>query len=135
MTFEERELADPGELGALLKNDTKHWVDVCGLGDADILRAIGEILGMHRLVLEDVVNVPQRPKVEPYDEHRLMVTRMVRLRSESEIDAERVSILVGKDYVVTFQERKGDLFDPHPSTQGKGRDSNVGCGLSRLCIA
>ena len=53
------------------------WINVDGLGDADVIHELGEMFGLHRLALEDVVNVHQRPKVEDYDDHLFIVARMV----------------------------------------------------------
>jgi len=125
----EHEHVEADEVKRFLQSDTRIWIDVKGLGDEKILRTIGEALALHPLALEDIVNVPQRPKVEPYDQHLLIVTRMVSLKANQEINAEQVSILVGKNYVATFQERPGDLFDPIRTRlrQGKGPIRRLGC--------
>ncbi len=85
------------------------WIDVAGVGDAGVLQEIGEIFGLHGLALEDVINVHQRPKIEEYPEHTFIVMQM------SEIDddfiPEQFSIFLGKDYVLSFQEKPGDCFD------------------------
>jgi len=86
------------------------WVNVDGLGDAGTLYEIGEIFGLHSLALEDVVHVPQRPKVEEYDDHLFIVTRMV--KSSTDAVTEQLGIFVGKDYLITFQQFPGDCLDP-----------------------
>lgn len=108
----EKQVTDLGELDAFLRRPTVTWVDVRGLGDEATLRRIGEIFSLHPLALESVVNVPQRPKVETYDAHLLIITRMVTLKNGAALDPEQVSIFVGRNYVLTFQERSGDVFDP-----------------------
>jgi magnesium transporter len=86
------------------------WVNVDGL-DPDVLRKLGERFGLHPLALEDAMNVPQRPKVERYDDHYFIVLRMVRCAPD--IEDEQVSIFFGGSWVVTVQERPGgDVFDP-----------------------
>jgi len=65
--FEERELAAPGDIAPYMEKDSVTWLDVQGLGDEAVLRALGEIFSIHPLALEDVVNVPQRPKAEQYN--------------------------------------------------------------------
>jgi len=87
------------------------WIDVQGLGD-EALRSLGDRFGMHALALEDVVNAPQRPKIEDYPEQLLIVTRMARLTAAGELDAEQVSLVIGPGYVLSFQERYGDVLDP-----------------------
>lgn len=88
------------------------WIDIQGFGDKSLMQRIGELFGFHRLLLGDVVNVPQRPKADDYDDHLLLIVRMVHGWSEGVVDSEQVSIVVGKGYVLTFQERYGDVFDP-----------------------
>ena len=92
--------------------DSVLWVDVQGLGDEDVIRQIAERFGLHSLVIEDIVNTPQRPKAEKYDEHLLLITRMVRLDANSQIVLEQVSIVLGANYVLTFQQHYGDVLDP-----------------------
>jgi len=87
------------------------WVNVDGLGDADTLRAIGEIFGLHALALEDVANANQRPKLEDYPDHIFVVVRMPRT-VEEEFGTEQLSLFFGEGYVLTFQERPGDCFEP-----------------------
>lgn len=108
---DETEVSDLQGLAAYASTSSTTWIDVQGLGDEQILRDIGEIFSFHPLLLEDVVNVPQRPKVEPYPEQLLLVGRMVRMTGQ-EVDREQISICLGEHYVVTFQERYGDVFDP-----------------------
>lgn len=77
------------------------------------MRGLGDLFGLHPLALEDAVNVPQRPKSERYDHYYLYITRMTMLRSAAdELDTEQVSIFIGRNYVLTLQERYGDVFDP-----------------------
>ena len=88
------------------------WIDVQGMGDETIIRELGELFSIHMLALESIVNVPQRPKTEAFDNHQLFISRMVSLGEQNLLDVEQVSILLGKNYVLTFQERFGDVLDP-----------------------
>lgn len=107
----ERGSADVRDLPALRERLPLVWVNVDGLGDAAILQKLGEMFGLHRLALEDVVHVHQRAKAERYGEHVFFVARM--LLAEEECDSEQVSFFVGPNFVLTFQERAGgDRFDP-----------------------
>lgn len=86
------------------------WVDVRGLGDLSMIQEIGNLFNIHGLALEDVVNVHQRPKAEEYEDHIFIVTRM---HVEERLpQSEQISLFLGKDYVLTFQEHAGDCFDP-----------------------
>jgi magnesium transporter len=73
---------------------------------------MGEIFALHPLALEDLVNVPQRPKVEQYEEHLLLITRMVRLKGSFELHTEQVSLVLGPSWVLSIQEHYGDVLDP-----------------------
>ena len=109
------------------------WLDVSGLSDPSVVRAIGERFGFHTLALEDVLNVPQRPKVEWYENHLLVVLREIRHPQPGE----QVSFFLGDRVVVSFQERPGDGFDPvrERLRQGKGRIRSEGADflLYALC--
>ncbi len=109
--LEEREDVKVSELTGLLESNMTCWIDVQGLGDEGMLRDIAAQFELHPLALEAVVNVPQRPKVETYDKHTLCITRMV-MPNDIGMRPEQVSIFVGENYVLTFQERSGDVFDP-----------------------
>ncbi len=88
------------------------WIDVQGFGDKQLFHDIGKIFKLHPLMLEDIVNVPQRPKTEPYGDQLLVIVRMVLANNGLTIETEQVSIVLGSNYVLTFQERYGDVFDP-----------------------
>jgi magnesium transporter len=105
----EQDIDDPAALTDLMRQWPLVWVNVNGLGDADLLRRLGEMFGLHRLALEDVVNVHQRAKVEPYEDQLFMVARMAHLQGH--LRTEQVSFFVGEKYVLTFQEQAGDHFD------------------------
>lgn len=87
------------------------WIDVEGLGDAAVINRLGETFGLHRLALEDVVNVHQRAKVEDYGDHLFIVARMVDVSKR--LQTEQICFFVGEKYVLTLQEGKpGDCLDP-----------------------
>ena len=109
--LEEHDIVAVAELKDLLEENTVCWIDVQGLGDEKVLRELADLFSIHLLALEDVVNVPQRPKIERFEQHTLCITRMALLRDEG-IEPEQVSLFVGPNYVLTFQERSGDVFDP-----------------------
>ncbi|MBW4420679.1 MAG: magnesium/cobalt transporter CorA [Myxacorys californica WJT36-NPBG1] len=95
----------PEECAPYLDSESVSWVDVKGLGSEDVLQRIGKVFGLHPLVLEDVVNVPQRPKVEEYDDQLLIIARMVMPnRSGSSFHQEQVSLILSQHYVLTVQE-------------------------------
>lgn len=106
--LEERPLR-PEEIASLSAPDHGVlWLDICGLSDPGVVRAVGERFGFHPLALEDVLNVPQRPKVERYEGHLLVTLREIRHPDPPE----QVSLFLCNRVVVSFQERPGDAFDP-----------------------
>ncbi|MDN2579643.1 magnesium/cobalt transporter CorA [Aquibium sp. ELW1220] len=98
------------QVRAALGSRKRVWVDVTGLADLDLLGAIGELFSLDPLALEDIANTNQRPKVDTYENHALIVVHMfdgVNVRSK-----EQFSILFDERHVVTFQERPGDCLEP-----------------------
>lgn len=108
------QVSTPEECVPYLDSESVSWVDVQGLGSEDVLQRLGKVFGLHPLALEDVVNVPQRPKVEEYDDQLLVITRMVMPRRRGEgCVMEQVSFLLGKHYLLTVQEEpERDTFYP-----------------------
>jgi magnesium transporter len=108
----EREITDPSEITQCTLDNTISWIDIEGLHDVPLIQKVGESLNLHPLVMEDVLNIDQRAKMEQYEEYVYIVLKMFHLNKETtEITPEQVSIILGKNYVVTFQEGiRGDTF-------------------------
>ncbi len=109
---EETEIHDVEELARYVDSDSVTWIDVHGMGDETLIRRIGDIFALHALALEDAVNVPQRPKTELYERCNLYITRMTRLGDGANVEVEQLSIFLGSGWVLTLQEKAGDIFDP-----------------------
>ncbi|MBW4552139.1 MAG: magnesium/cobalt transporter CorA [Aphanocapsa sp. GSE-SYN-MK-11-07L] len=107
-------LETPEECIPYLDTESISWIDVQGLGDEDVLNRLGNVFQLHPLMLEDVVNVPQRPKVEDYEDQLLMITHMVTPNYESSsFINEQVSFILGRHYLLTVQEEpQRDCFAP-----------------------
>ncbi|MEB3231961.1 MAG: magnesium/cobalt transporter CorA [Leptolyngbyaceae bacterium] len=105
-------IKEPEECQEHLDTESVSWVDVQGLGSEDILKRLGAVFNLHPLVLEDVVNVPQRPKVEDYHRHLLIITRMVTPTDDEQgFTSEQVSFILGPYYLLTVQEEsQSDTF-------------------------
>src|SRR3954468_4654457 len=86
------------------------WLDCVGLANVELISEIGRIFGLHPLALEDTVNTGQRPKIDLYEDHAFVVLSMIDDTSLNRY--EQVAIFFGENFVVTFQERPGDPFDP-----------------------
>jgi magnesium transporter len=122
---EELELA-PEEVAGIRGKWPVVWVDVGGVGHAESVEAIGEAFGLHRLAMEDVMNVHQRPKVEEYASYLFAVARMASLGER--VDTEQISMFLGPGWVITFQEAPGDCWEPvrERLRLGKGRIRSAG---------
>ena len=109
-----QELNQPEECLPHLDTESVSWVDVKGLGSEDVLQRLGNVFELHPLVLEDVVNVPQRPKIEEHGDQLLIIARMVTLREDGEtFESEQVSLILGAHYLLTVQEEpRYDCFGP-----------------------
>ncbi|HUU55583.1 MAG TPA: magnesium/cobalt transporter CorA [Armatimonadota bacterium] len=91
---------------------TVTWINITGLHDVDLLQQIGDCYGIHPLVLEDILNTQQRPKIEDFDDYLFVVLKMIDLDPETkEITAEQITFIVGDNFVLSFQEAPGDVFE------------------------
>lgn len=103
-------------LAEVLKNRKEEcitWLDITGLHDTENIASVGTVFGIHPLTLKDIINTGQRPKVEEFDQYISIVVKMMRLEpSDEKIHSEQLAIVMGNDYLITFQERPGDVFDP-----------------------
>ncbi|HVX12017.1 MAG TPA: magnesium/cobalt transporter CorA [Pirellulales bacterium] len=107
--FVEKRLAAPQDVLELLRDWPITWLNVAGLGNADVLNELGKIFGLHPLALEDVTHLHQRAKVEQYGEQLFIVARMP--RRDEDFETEQLSLFVGKNYLLTFIEDPGDCFE------------------------
>jgi magnesium transporter len=111
--FEEREVKKIEECFLFREKPTVTWMNVDGLHQVEILEKLGECYGLHPLVLEDILNTDQRPKMEDYGEYIYIVLRDLDYSDKSnEIETEQIILIVGSNFVFSFQEREGDTFDP-----------------------
>jgi magnesium transporter len=105
------------------------WINIDGLHQVDIIEKIGTHLGIHPLTMEDILNTGERPKLDEFEDHAFIILKMLyHGKIKNEITAEQVSMILGKNYVVTFQETIGDVFDPirERLKGGKGRMRKMG---------
>jgi len=98
--------------GAVSTGQTS-WVNVDGVHRVEAIQRIGHDFSLHPLAIEDIVHTGQRPKLEDYETHLFIVLRMLQWNDDrQEIDDEQVSMVLGDSWVLSFQERQGDVFDP-----------------------
>jgi len=111
--FQEKEIKTIEECFLFKDKPTVTWINIDGLHQVEILEKLGECYGLHPLVLEDILNTDQRPKMEDYGEYLYIVLRMFNYNDKSsEIESEQISLVLGPNFVFSFQEREGDTFNP-----------------------
>ncbi|MBU0533866.1 MAG: magnesium/cobalt transporter CorA [Candidatus Omnitrophica bacterium] len=111
-TFEEKEVKTIEEAFPYRDKPTVTWINIDGIHNLDLMRKVGEHFNLHSLILEDIVNTFQRPKIEDFQDHIFIVLKMLYQDGEnSEIKEEQVSIIFGSNFVISFQEAEGDIFN------------------------
>lgn len=124
------------QLDQFIKKDAVNWLNVSGLHQPEIIEQIGDQFGIHSLVLEDIMNTEQRSKVEIYDDYIFIVVKMMRYDDKNEeLDVEQLSIILGENYVITFQEKEGDVFDRLRENMKKGKGKLRKKGADYLAYA
>jgi len=122
--FEEKRLQSMEEFISSRAENKITWLNIDGLHDVGVIETIGKQFNIHPLVLEDILNTEKRPLIEDYGDYIYMVAKMLSYDDEENIvKAEQVSVVLGNNYVVTFQESVGDVFNSvrERLRQGKGR--------------
>jgi magnesium transporter len=111
--FEEKKMDDPYE--DLSEKDFKgvSWLNVSGIHEVETIEKIGINLDLHPLIIEDILNTSHRPKQEDLGHYLFIVLKMLYYdKTEQEVKSEHVSFILGANFVVTFQEQEGDVFNP-----------------------
>lgn len=127
--FEEKEAKTIEECFPFKDKPTTTWINIDGLHQVDIIEKIGKEFDFHPLLLEDILNTEQRPKIEDFETHIYIVLKMLYYDDKTnEITSEQISIIFGHNFVISFQEKEGDIFDPirERIRTGKGRTRKMG---------
>ena len=99
-----------------LQSESRTWIQVQGLHDVDKLQHVWDYFELHPLIQEDIVNMSQRPKIEIYDDAVFIVMRMItqegKENGSESLEAEQISIVLGENYVLSFQESDNPVFEP-----------------------
>jgi magnesium transporter len=110
---EERKVGAIEECFPYRDTETVTWINIDGLANTEVIEKIGRHFSIHPLILEDLLNTDQRPKMEDLEDYLYLNLKMLMLPEGSrEIKVEHVSLIVGKNYLISFQEGIGDVFDP-----------------------
>ena len=111
--MEEKEVKEIDEALPSKEKTGITWMNIDGLQKINIIEEIGKHFNLHPLVLEDIVNTEQRPKMEDYVDYLFLVIKMLQFNEDdNEVKSEQVSLILGSNWVVSFQENQGDVFDP-----------------------
>ncbi|WP_422859568.1 magnesium/cobalt transporter CorA [Flagellimonas sp. S174] len=107
------------------------WLNIVGIHDVTVIAHVGAKFDLHSLLQEDILNTAQRPKFEEFDNHLFLVVKMLHFDSKEElITAEQLSLVIGKNLLISFQEVSQDVFDPirerllRPTTKIRNRSSD-----------
>jgi magnesium transporter len=110
--FQEKETEILDECFLFKDRPTVTWINIDGIHQTEVLEKLGECYGFHPLVLEDILNTDQRPKLEDYDDYLYIILKMLYFNDKTNgITTEQISFIVGHNFVISFQEGiEGDVF-------------------------
>lgn len=127
--FQEKRIETVDESFPSKDESSVTWINIAGLHDLNVIEKVGKHFDLHPLILEDIVNTGQRPKMEDYEGYLFAVLKMLRYdQKEDQVNAEQVGLVVGPNYLLSFQESPEDVFDPvrERLRKGKGRIRKAG---------
>ncbi|MDP3111505.1 MAG: magnesium/cobalt transporter CorA [Thermodesulfovibrionales bacterium] len=129
-SFQEKVIAEIQECFTFKDKPTVTWINVDGIHKVEIPEKLGECYGFHPLIIEDILNSDQRPKIEDFGDYIYIVLKMLNLDSRTNsIISEQVSLILGPNFVISFQEgHEGDVFNPvrERLRAGKGKIRKMG---------
>ncbi len=111
------------------------WINVNGLGNSEDIITLGNHFELHPLIQEDIVTTNQRPKIDEYEDYLFIVFKMLHYNENEQLTNEHVSMVMGKDYVVTFQESEGDVLGELRDRLEHGKGRIRGSGADYLMFA
>jgi magnesium transporter len=111
--FQEKETKAVQECLPFKDKPTVTWINIDGVHQLEIIEKVGKHFHLHPLILEDIVNTEQRPKMEDFGDHLFVMLKMLYHNEKDDaIKAEHISLILGSGFVISFQEREGDVFSP-----------------------
>jgi magnesium transporter len=110
--FREQEVNSIEEANSFRNKSSVTWLNIDGVHQPEVIEQVGKSFDIHPLVLEDIASTGQRPKMEDFNQYFFVVLRMLRFdEKEGQTKTEQISMILGSDFVISFQEREGDVFD------------------------
>lgn len=111
--LDERSVSDLREAMPAANATHCTWINIYGLHDVELIRQAGQLFGIHPLALQDVLDTDQRPEFNDMGDWLFLLVKMLRLNAKGDaVISEQLGIVLGRNYLLTFQERKGDVFEP-----------------------
>ena len=136
MRLTDKELSDIKDGSHFRDTNTVTWININGLHDTQKIQAVGQAFDLHPLVMEDILNTGQRPKLEEFDACVYIVLKMIRLDEKTNmIHNEQLSIVLGDKFLLTFQEKPGDVFEPVRERIRRPKSRIRGSGADYLAYA
>lgn len=109
----ERKLKEFKEISQYMETDTVTWLNVDGLHDPKLIEQIGQVFELDRMIMSDVLNTDQRPKIQEYDDCLYVSCKMLQFNEKkNQLVSENLSLVISDRLLVSFQERRGDVFEP-----------------------
>ncbi|HOV89684.1 MAG TPA: magnesium/cobalt transporter CorA [Syntrophorhabdaceae bacterium] len=108
----EKKIKNIRECMPILEKPAITWIDICGIDKKDIIEDIGTLFELHPLLLEDIMNTEQRTKVDTYGEYIFIVLKAIFYNENKQIVPEQISLVLGNNYLISFQEKEMNLFGP-----------------------
>ncbi|MDD5327397.1 MAG: magnesium/cobalt transporter CorA [Phycisphaerae bacterium] len=134
--FQEKQVSSIEECFQFKTTPTVTWINIDGIHEVDIIEKLGRQFELHHLILEDIVNTDQRPKFEDCEKYFFIVLKMLSYDDKNQtVEEEQVSLVLGENFVISLQERIGDVFDPVRDRirNSKGRIRKMGADY--LCYS
>jgi len=111
--YEEQDIDNIEQCFPYKDDHTITWINIDGIHDTMILEKLGDCFGFHPLILEDILNTQQRPKIEDFNDYIYFVLKMIEYNTKTNaVSLEQVSIILGKHYVISLQEKPLEIYEP-----------------------
>jgi magnesium transporter len=111
-TYQKERIQEPEDVIPVQKSEKNLWLNINGIHESEIISETGRLFSIHPIILEDIMHTDQRPKMEEFDEYSFLVFNMLYFDGgNNQITSEQVSLIWGEGWLITFQEKPGDVFD------------------------
>jgi magnesium transporter len=110
--YEEKEISHPSQIEHKIEHEHVNWFDITGVHDSEFIKEIGKQFNLHPLTLEDIMDTGERSKISSFDDYISVTLKMMRIEEKDQkVHSEQFTCIIKDDIIITFQERKGDVFE------------------------